>query len=359
MLKNKRYLITGGAGFIGSCVARLLVAQGCDVLVYDKLTYAGTMSSLQSVSSNPRFRFVQSDVADGTAALDALVNFAPDVLIHLAAESHVDRSIDGPADFITTNVVGTFTLLQAALTYFRQLTGPKRAAFRFHHVSTDEVFGSLGPDGSFTEDTPYAPRSPYSATKAASDHLVRAWGETYELPVVLSNCSNNYGPFQFPEKLIPLILLNALEGKALPVYGDGCNVRDWLFVEDHAKALICIAETGRIGESYNVGGKSERSNLEVVETLCDLLDNLVPNKSIGPRRNLITFVADRPGHDRRYAIDASKIEQQLGWRPSESFESGLRATVQWYLDNLWWWEPLRTRSYDGARLGLATTSARH
>jgi dTDP-glucose 4,6-dehydratase len=322
------------------------------VLVLDKLTYAGNLDSLAAVSGDARYSFVQADVGDVAAVRSALEGFRPDVVMHLAAESHVDRSIDGPGEFIQTNVVGTFTLLNAVLEYWRGLGEPARRGFRFHHISTDEVFGSLGEEGYFTEETPYQPNSPYSASKAASDHLVRAWHHTYGLPTVTSNCSNNYGPCHFPEKLIPLIILNALEGKPLPVYGQGDNVRDWLYVEDHARALRLIAETGVPGETYNVGGNAERRNIEVVEAVCALMDELAPDASIGPRRGLIRFVADRPGHDRRYAIDASKIRRELGWEPRETFESGLRATVRWYLDNRSWWERIRTGVYRGERLGV-------
>ncbi len=349
----RRYLVTGGAGFIGSAVVRQLVRETAhSVLVLDKLTYAGNLDSLAAVSGDARYSFVQADVGDVAAVRSALEGFRPDVVMHLAAESHVDRSIDGPGEFIQTNVVGTFTLLNAVLEYWRGLGEPARRGFRFHHISTDEVFGSLGEEGYFTEETPYQPNSPYSASKAASDHLVRAWHHTYGLPTVTSNCSNNYGPCHFPEKLIPLIILNALEGKPLPVYGQGDNVRDWLYVEDHARALRLIAETGVPGETYNVGGNAERRNIEVVEAVCALMDELAPDASIGPRRGLIRFVADRPGHDRRYAIDASKIRRELGWEPRETFESGLRATVRWYLDNRSWWERIRTGVYRGERLGV-------
>jgi dTDP-glucose 4,6-dehydratase len=349
----KRYLVTGGAGFIGSAVVRQLVRETPHhVLVLDKLTYAGNLDSLAPVSNDPRYSFLQADIADAPAVRQAIAGFRPDVVMHLAAESHVDRSIDGPGEFIQTNVVGTFSLLNAVLEHWRGLDEPARRAFRFHHISTDEVFGSLGEAGFFTEETPYQPNSPYSASKAASDHLVRAWHHTYGLPTVTSNCSNNYGPYHFPEKLIPLIILNALEGKPLPVYGKGDNVRDWLFVDDHARALRLIAETGVPGETYNVGGNAERQNIEVVEAVCGLMDELAPDAAIGSRRNLIRFVADRPGHDKRYAIDASKIRRELGWEPRETFESGLAATVRWYLDNRAWWERIRTGVYRGERLGV-------
>jgi dTDP-glucose 4,6-dehydratase len=348
----KRYLVTGGAGFIGSAVVRHLIRQTPhQVLVVDKLTYAGNRDNLEPVSNDPRLAFLQTDIGDQAAMRQAFAEFGPDIVMHLAAESHVDRSIDGPAAFIETNIVGSFVLLQEALRYWRALAPGEQAGFRFHQISTDEVFGSLGEDGLFSETSPYRPNSPYSASKAASDHLARAWHHTYGLPVVLSNCSNNYGPYHFPEKLIPLMILNALEGKDLPVYGSGANVRDWLHVEDHARALALIAESGRIGESYNVGGCAERSNLEVVKAICALMDELAPDAAVGPREKLIRFVADRPGHDRRYAIDASKIERELGWRPQESFESGLRNTVRWYLENRDWWSRIRSGVYRGERLG--------
>ena len=349
----RRVLVTGGAGFIGSAVVRLLAGTvGAEVLNVDKLTYAGNLETLRSVSNLPNYRFAQADIADRAAMEPLFAQFRPDVVMHLAAESHVDRSITGAKDFIETNVVGTFTLLEAARAFWSGLDGDEKAAFRFLHVSTDEVYGSLGPEGLFSETTPYDPSSPYSASKAASDHLAQAWMRTYGLPVVISNCSNNYGPFHFPEKLIPLVVLNALEGKPLPVYGRGDNIRDWLFVEDHAKALWTIATEGRLGEKYNVGGRNERTNLSVVETICDVLDDLVPAAS--PRRGLIRFVTDRPGHDHRYAIDAGKLEAELGWRAQETFETGIRRTVRWYLDNDWWWRPLRETVYSGERLGLGT-----
>jgi len=345
-------LVTGGAGFIGSAVCRHLVGSGPRVINLDKLTYAGNPASLSDTDGKSNYRFVHGDIADVALVLSLLREEAVDGIMHLAAESHVDRSIDGPGEFVETNVVGTFRLLTAALEYWRGLDGSAREAFRFHHISTDEVFGDLPFDsGIFTEETPYKPSSPYSASKAASDHFVRAWHETYGLPVVLSNCSNNYGPYHFPEKLIPLTILNALEGKDLPVYGRGDNVRDWLYVEDHARALELVLTRGAVGESYNVGGREERTNLQVVETICDFLDARVP-LSTGSRRNLISFVTDRPGHDRRYAIDASKIERELGWRPTESFSSGLEKTIDWYLENRWWWEPVRSGSYAGERLGV-------
>jgi dTDP-glucose 4,6-dehydratase len=349
-----RFLITGGAGFIGSAVVRLLVGKGHEVANVDKLTYSGNLGSLREVAGKANYRFYRSDICDGGAMAEILEHEQPDVVMHLAAESHVDRSIDGPAEFVETNVVGTFRLLDAAMSYWRGLEPEKRKRFRFHHVSTDEVFGHLPLDrGLFTEETPYAPSSPYSASKAAADHFVRAWHSTYDIPVVLSNCSNNYGPYHFPEKLIPLAILNAIEGKPLPVYGRGENVRDWLHVEDHARALERIATEGMVGESYNVGGRSERSNLAVVEAICDILDEKLPLES-GSRRDLIEFVADRPGHDLRYAIDCSKIERELGWSPTESFETGLAKTVDWYLDNEWWWRPIREGRYRGERLGTGS-----
>jgi dTDP-glucose 4,6-dehydratase len=322
------------------------------LLVVDKLTYAGNLESLSPVSDDPRFGFVQADIANAPRMRELMASFRPDVVMHLAAESHVDRSIDSPGDFIQTNIVGTFVLLQSAFEHWRKFTAGDDAQFRFHHISTDEVFGSLGPKGLFTEDSPYQPNSPYAASKAASDHLVRAWHHTYGLPVLISNCSNNYGPYHFPEKLIPLIILNALEGKSLPVYGAGENVRDWLFVEDHARALVLIAEKGKVGESYNVGGNSEKTNIAVVREICRLVDQFAPDPVIGPRERLIAFVEDRPGHDLRYAIDAAKIRRELGWQPRESFESGLRKTVEWYLTNRSWWQRIRSNAYRGERLGV-------
>jgi dTDP-glucose 4,6-dehydratase len=347
-----KVIVTGGAGFIGSAVARRLARGGDVVTVLDALTYAGTRTSLAEVEGAAGFRFVHGDIGDAALVRRLFAEVQPDAVLHLAAESHVDRSIDGPGDFITTNVLGTFTLLQAALDHWRGLAGEAKARFRFHHVSTDEVYGSLGDEGLFTETTAYDPRSPYSASKAASDHLVSAWGHTYGLPVLISNCSNNYGPYHFPEKLIPLTILNALEGKPLPVYGDGSNVRDWLYVDDHAAALELILKTGVPGHTYNVGGRNERTNLQVVHAVCDILDGLRPRPEGGSRRELITFVTDRPGHDQRYAIDAAKLEGELGWRAQHTFETGLAVTVQWYLDREDWWGPLKAR-YGQERLGLA------
>jgi dTDP-glucose 4,6-dehydratase len=345
-----RVIVTGGAGFIGSAVVRHLVLdKGYDVLNVDALTYAGYLPSLRAVDSTANYRFLHADICDRPAMERAISEFRPQRIMHLAAESHVDRSITGAADFIQTNVIGTFTLLEAARGYWSGLEGTAKDEFRFLHVSTDEVYGSLGDDGLFSETTPYDPSSPYSASKASSDHLATAWQRTYGLPVVVSNCSNNYGPYHFPEKLIPLTILNALAGERLPVYGKGENVRDWLYVEDHARALDLIAERGRVGETYNVGGRNERRNIEVVRQICAVLDKLAPANR--PREELIEFVTDRPGHDARYAIDATKLETELGWRARENFDSGIEKTVQWYLDNEWWWQPLRQR-YAGQRLGL-------
>jgi dTDP-glucose 4,6-dehydratase len=351
-----KVLVTGGAGFIGSAVVRTLLAEtDMSVINVDKLTYAANRMSLASCEKDPRYAFRQVDICDRVAIQRLFELHQPDVVLHLAAESHVDRSIDDPGAFLQTNVVGTYTLLEAARKYYAKLEGERRARFRFQHVSTDEVFGSLGADGLFSETTPYDPSSPYSASKASSDHLVRAWGRTYKLPVLVTNCSNNYGPRQFPEKLMPLVILNALEGKTLPVYGKGENVRDWLYVEDHARALIAVMQKGRPGETYNIGGNAERKNIDVVRTICRILDKLRAEAAHVPHEQLITFVTDRPGHDARYAIDASKIRTELGWQPRETFESGLEKTVRWYLDNTQWWQPLRTRVYDGGRLGLAPT----
>lgn len=346
-------LVTGGAGFIGSAVCRHLATNPDNRVVnLDKLSYAGNLASLSSIAAFPNYRFVRADICDEAAVVQLLRSENIGCIIHLAAETHVDRSIDGPAAFIETNVLGTFKLLQAALKHWRDLPEASAACFRFHHVSTDEVFGDLPfDDSSFNEQTPYAPSSPYSASKAASDHLVRAWHHTFGLPVVLTNCSNNYGPFHFPEKLIPLVILNALEEKPLPIYGAGMNVRDWLYVEDHARALALVAARGSIGQSYNIGGASERTNVAVVQAICDALDLKRPRSNGASHRDLITFVADRPGHDRRYAMDTSKIERELDWRPEETFESGLAQTVDWYLNNEWWWRPLRDGIYGGDRLG--------
>lgn len=348
-----KVLVTGGAGFIGSAVIRHILSHTDDSVVnVDKLTYAGNLESLAAVSGSERYRFEQVDICDQAALERVFAAHRPGAVMHLAAESHVDRSIEGPAAFVQTNIVGTYILLEVCRQYWQGLTGAARDAFRFHHVSTDEVFGDLeGPEGLFTESTPYAPSSPYSASKASSDHLVRAWYRTYGLPVLLTNCSNNYGPYHFPEKLIPLMILNALEGKPLPVYGRGDQVRDWLYVEDHARALCQVMARGRLGETYNIGGHNEKSNLQVVESLCDLLQELAP---VAQRRyrDLITFVQDRPGHDHRYAIDAGKIERELGWAPRETFESGLRKTVQWYLDNQTWCARVQDGSYQRERLGL-------
>ena len=347
-----RVLVTGGAGFIGSAMARHMISAGHEVIVLDKLTYAGNVSSLRDVAENPRLSFVKACIRDADAVQSTFAKYEPDVIMHLAAESHVDRSISGAEEFIETNIVGTFRLLQAARGFLDRHPS-KRDDFRFLHVSTDEVYGSLGDEGLFTETTPYDPRSPYSASKAASDHLVSAWGHTYGLPVLISNCSNNYGSYHLPEKLIPLVILNALDGRPLPVYGDGQNVRDWLYVDDHAQALALIVKEGRVGETYNVGGRNERTNLAVVERICDELDRLAPSQDA--RRKLIHFVADRPGHDRRYAIDATKLETELGWRAQESFETGIAKTVQWYLNNEWWWRPLRDAGHGVTRLGLVAT----
>jgi dTDP-glucose 4,6-dehydratase len=345
-----RVIVTGGAGFIGSALIRYLILdKGYEVLNVDALTYAGHLASLSSVQAKANYHFLHANICDGTAMQKAIREFAPDRIMHLAAESHVDRSITGAADFIQTNVIGTFTLLEAARDHWTALKGAAKDAFRFLHVSTDEVYGSLGDTGLFTEETPYDPSSPYSASKASSDHLAVAWQRTYGLPVVVSNCSNNYGPYHFPEKLIPLTILNALAGERLPVYGKGENVRDWLYVEDHARALDMIIERGRAGETYNVGGRNERRNIDVVRRICAVLDTLAPSNR--PREELIEFVTDRPGHDARYAIDATKLETELGWRAQETFDTGIEKTVRWYLDNDWWWQPLRER-YAGERLGL-------
>ena len=343
-----KILVTGGAGFIGSAVVRLAIARGHHVVNVDALTYAACLDNVASVANNPNYAFEQVDIRDRMGLDAVFAKHHPDAVMHLAAESHVDRSIDGPADFIETNINGTFNMLEVARSYWQVQGRPD--TFRFHHISTDEVFGSLGPIGMFSEETPYDPRSPYSASKASSDHLLRAWHETYGLPVVLTNCSNNYGPYHFPEKLIPVVILNALAGKPLPIYGDGGNIRDWLFVEDHADALLLVLAKGAVGRSYNIGGENERTNLELVKTLCGILDRLRPRDG-GSYADLITFGTDRPGHDARYAIDPSRIRDELGWRPSVTVEEGLEKTVQWYLDNEDWWQPLLNRAGVGQRLG--------
>ncbi|OSI18423.1 dTDP-glucose 4,6-dehydratase [Neisseria dumasiana] len=352
-----KFLITGGAGFIGSAVIRHIINHTQDSVVnLDKLTYAGNLESLASVADNPRYTFEQADICDRSALEWIFLHHQPDAVMHLAAESHVDRSIDGPAAFIETNIVGTYTLLEAARAYWQNMPSEKQASFRFHHISTDEVYGDLhGTDDLFTETTPYAPSSPYSASKASSDHLVRAWRRTYGLPCLITNCSNNYGPYHFPEKLIPLMILNAIGGRPLPVYGNGLQIRDWLFVEDHARALYAVITQGKIGETYNIGGHNEKTNLEVVQTVCKLLEELMPEKPAGVRayEDLITFVEDRPGHDVRYAIDAAKINHELGWKPEETFESGIRKTVAWYLNNRGWWQRVLDGSYRLERLGVA------
>jgi dTDP-glucose 4,6-dehydratase len=342
-----KLLVTGGAGFIGSAVVRLAIGRGHEVVNLDALTYAACLENVASVAGSNLYSFEHADIRD-RAALDRIfAAHKPDAVMHLAAESHVDRSIDGPADFIATNILGTFNMLEAARSYW--VTAGRPAGFRFHHISTDEVFGSLGPTGQFTETTPYDPRSPYSASKASSDHLVRAWAETYGLPVLMTNCSNNYGPFHFPEKLVPVVILNALAGRPIPVYGAGDNVRDWLYVEDHADALLLVLQKGVLGRSYNIGGENERSNIDLVRTICAVLDRLRPKTT--PYADQITFVTDRPGHDARYAIDPTRIRTELGWRPSVTVEQGLERTVQWYLDNEAWWKPLLSRAGVGTRLG--------
>ena len=351
----KKILVTGGAGFIGSAVVRHIIENTPDSVVnVDKLTYAGNLESLESVENNLRYTFEQVDICDAKALARVFEQHKPDAVMHLAAESHVDRSIDGPAAFIETNIVGTYTLLEAARAYWNTLSNEGKTSFRFHHISTDEVYGDLeGTDDLFTETTPYAPSSPYSASKASSDHLVRAWLRTYGLPTIVTNCSNNYGPFHFPEKLIPLMILNALDGKPLPVYGNGQQIRDWLFVEDHARALYKVVTEGKVGETYNIGGHNEKANIDVVRTICQLLEELVPNKPKGVVKyeDLITYVKDRPGHDVRYAIDAAKIGRELGWKPQETFESGIRKTVEWYLNNKKWWTRVLDGSYNRERLG--------
>lgn len=353
---SKTIFVTGGAGFIGSALVRFLINETEHTVVnFDKLTYAGNLESLASVEQNERYHFVKGDICDREIVSATFAKFQPDFIMHLAAESHVDRSIDGPGEFIQTNVVGTYELLEAARAYYASLNDEKKTVFRFHHISTDEVYGDLGETGLFTEKTPYEPSSPYSASKAASDHLVRAWNRTFQLPVVLTNCSNNYGPYHFPEKLIPLIILNALEGKKLPVYGDGKQVRDWLFVEDHARALYKVVSEGKLGETYNIGGFNEKQNIDVVTTICNHLNDLIAEKPAGldDFKELITFVQDRPGHDLRYAIDASKINKELGWQPLETFESGILKTIKWYLANSQWCQNVQSGNYQRERLGSA------
>lgn len=351
-----KYLVTGGAGFIGSALCRLIVSTRVGKVVnVDKLTYAADLRALASIQDSPDYAFVRADICDRAAVDKILEDHKPDAIIHLAAESHVDRSITGAADFIQTNIVGTFTLLEAARSYHGKMEKEAREKFRFLHVSTDEVYGTLGDTGLFTEETPYAPNSPYSASKASSDHLARAWLHTYGLPVVISNCSNNYGPYQFPEKLIPLVSIKALRRQRLPVYGTGLNIRDWLYVDDHARALLLVVQRGMLGEKYNIGGLNERTNLDVVHTICDTIDRHDPGQS--PRRELITYVTDRPGHDARYAIDASKIERELGWKPVETFETGMEKTITWYLENDQWWQPLTDTKDASVRLGLLDEQA--
>ena len=349
-----KILVTGGAGFIGSAVIRHIIHNTDDeVLNIDKLTYAGNLESLKDIDQDPRYNFKQIDICNADSLKHAFDSFQPDLVMHLAAESHVDRSIDGPAEFITTNIVGTYTLLEAARQYWQALDQSKKATFKFHHISTDEVYGDLeGTTDLFTETTPYAPSSPYSASKASSDHLVRAWHRTYGFPILVTNCSNNYGPYHFPEKLIPLVILNALDGKALPIYGKGNQIRDWLFVEDHARALYKVVTEGKVGETYNIGGHNEKQNIEVVKTICHILDELQPQENGQPYESLITFVKDRPGHDLRYAIDASKIGTDLNWTPTETFDSGIRKTVEWYLDNMEWCSRVQDGSYQRERLGV-------
>lgn len=353
---SKIIFVTGGAGFIGSALVRFLINKTTHTVInFDKLTYAGNLESLGSIEDNERYRFIQGDICDRAKVSTVFNKYQPDFIMHLAAESHVDRSIDDPGEFIETNVVGTYELLEAARSYYNDLEYDKKASFRFHHISTDEVYGDLGETGLFTEDASYEPSSPYSASKAASDHLVRAWHRTYDLPVLLTNCSNNYGPYHFPEKLIPLIILNALEGRQLPIYGDGKQVRDWLFVEDHARALYKVISEGKLGETYNIGGFNEKQNIEVVTSICNHLNNLIENKpaNLSDFNDLITFVADRPGHDVRYAIDATKIKKDLDWHPEETFETGILKTIQWYLDNQEWCNNVQDGSYQRGRLGAS------
>ena len=346
-----KLIVTGGAGFIGSAVIRQAIAEGHQVVNLDCLTYAANLDNIASVADHPNYVFEQVDICNAEGVNAVFDRHHPDAIMHLAAESHVDRSIDGPGAFIETNIIGTYVLLQAARRHFETLSGEARDAFRFHHVSTDEVYGTLGSTGLFTEETSYKPNSPYSASKASSDHLVRAWAETYQLPVVTSNCSNNYGPYQFPEKLIPVVILKCLEGQDIPIYGKGDNIRDWLYVEDHAAALLSVLQQGRLGETYNIGGHNERTNLDLVHMICDFMDELAPRDE--KHRDLITFVKDRPGHDMRYAIDASKIDRELGWKPSVTIEQGMKKTVQWYLDNKDWWQQILSGGYQADRLGLA------
>ena len=354
-----KILVTGGAGFIGSAAVRQFIRNSDHAVVnLDKLTYASSPEALAAIAEDPRYRFEKIDICDMLAVRSAFSRHRPDAVLHLAAESHVDRSIDGPGDFIETNIVGTYVMLEAALEHWRGLDDAGRGRFRFHHVSTDEVFGSLGADGYFTETTPYQPNSPYSASKAAADHLVRAWHATYGLPVIVTNCSNNFGPFQHPEKLIPLVILKALRGESIPVYGQGANVRDWLYVEDHAEALRLVLEKGKPGETYNIGGRSERRNIDVVRSICTLLDEIIPASPHVPHERLITFVADRPGHDLRYAIDAAKIGRELGWKPKHGFDAALRETVEWYIANKAWAEREMAKSGADARLGLAAGKRR-
>ncbi len=354
-MSNKNIIITGGAGFIGSALIRhLLRGSDYQIINIDKLTYAGNLESLVEVEEHPNYHFIQADICNVNKMAQVFADCQPVAIMHLAAESHVDRSIDGPAEFVQTNLVGTYTLLEVARKYWSGLDAEKKQAFRFHHISTDEVYGSLGETGLFTETTAYQPNSPYSATKAGSDHLVRAWHHTYGLPVLLTNCSNNYGPYQFPEKLIPLMINNALAGKKLPVYGNGQNIRDWLYVDDHVEALQLVLEKGEVGECYNIGGFNEHTNLDVVNKLCEILDDLLPESAFAPHKNLVEFVTDRPGHDQRYAIDATKIERELGWQPRETFESGLRKTVEWYLNNRKWNQHIIDGSYQQQRLGLGS-----